>query len=96
MKKKCPICPKSPFFPSRLCYPPTERKLLTLALDPAAFGVEADVAATRFARSLPQRGLPIVGRRNLGRLIGERRDAELRQCHQRGSRNPRPLDPLAF
>src|SRR6516225_3739908 len=42
---------------------PHRTQLLTLALDPAAFGVEADLAATRFARSLRQRGLPIIGRR---------------------------------
>ena len=41
----------------------TERKLLTLALDLAAFEAEADLVATRFARSLRQRGLPIIGGR---------------------------------
>jgi len=44
----------------------TERKLLTLALDLAAFEAEADLAATSFARSLRQRGLPIIGRRKSG------------------------------
>ena len=48
-------------FPSMLTT--TERKLLTLALDPVALEAEADLAATRFARSLRQRGLPIIGRR---------------------------------
>ena len=48
-------------FPSMLTT--TERKLLTLALDPVALEAEADLAATRFARSLRQRGLPIIGGR---------------------------------
>ena len=76
---------------------PTERKLLTLTLALAAFRgqgrsgrhqVRPLIAATRAADYWPQK--------ILGRLIGERRDAELRQYHQSGSRNPRTTDPLAF
>ena len=43
---------------------PHRTQLLILA--PAAFEVEADLAATKFARSLRQRGLRLLAAENLG------------------------------